>query len=160
MSIEDLKAECAEQGVTMPEQVAYVLATAEWETDGTFEPVREAYWLSEEWRERNLRYYPYYGRGYVQLTWETNYRKYENITGMPLVAYPDLALENDLAAQILAHGMRTGAFTGRKLSDYINAEGVDFVGARRIVNGTDRAEAIAALAEQHLAALKEQAANG
>ena len=49
---------------------AYGLATAWWETNKTMQPVREAYWLSEAWRKPNLRYYPHYGRGYVQLTWK------------------------------------------------------------------------------------------
>ena len=51
-------------------QAAYVLATAYWETARTMEPVREAFWMSEEWRRANLRYFPWYGRGFVQLTWE------------------------------------------------------------------------------------------
>jgi hypothetical protein len=49
--------------------MAYVLATTQWETAQTFKPVREAFWKDEEWRRVNLaRYYPYYGRGFVQLT--------------------------------------------------------------------------------------------
>src|SRR4029079_15992876 len=58
-----------------PRWLAYMLATAFQETNQTMQPVREAYWLSEEWRRRNLRYYPFYGWGYVQLTWEANYRR-------------------------------------------------------------------------------------
>ena len=34
-------------------QQAYALATARHETNATFAPVREAYWLSEEWRRVN-----------------------------------------------------------------------------------------------------------
>src|SRR5262245_52855014 len=33
--------------------LAYCLATAKWETAGTMQPVREAFWLSEEWRRQN-----------------------------------------------------------------------------------------------------------
>jgi hypothetical protein len=54
---------------------AYALATACHETAYTMQPVREAFWLSEAWRRTHLRYYPYYGRGYVQLTWEDNYKR-------------------------------------------------------------------------------------
>jgi hypothetical protein len=50
-----------DQNQKLLNQVAYQLATVHWETNRTFEPVREAYWLSEEWRKRNLRYYPFYG---------------------------------------------------------------------------------------------------
>ncbi|MGR9074141.1 MAG: peptidoglycan-binding protein, partial [Gammaproteobacteria bacterium] len=75
-TIDAIKAECASQGIGLKTQVSYVLATTQWETAQTFRPVKEAYWLSEDWRKNNLRYFPYYGRGYVQLTWEKNYEKY------------------------------------------------------------------------------------
>ncbi|MDX1371593.1 MAG: hypothetical protein R3321_03945 [Nitrososphaeraceae archaeon] len=42
-------------------QTAYLLATTRWETGNKFIPNVEAYWLSEAWRKRNLRYYPYHG---------------------------------------------------------------------------------------------------
>lgn len=74
-TIEAIKWECVAQGIGLKSQIAYVLATVEWETAKTFKPVREAFWLSEAWRKKNLRYYPFYGRGYVQLTWEKNYKK-------------------------------------------------------------------------------------
>ena len=35
---------------------AYALATASHETAHTMQPVREAFWLSENWRRANLRY--------------------------------------------------------------------------------------------------------
>ena len=60
-------------------QLAYVLGTVQRETANTYLPVREAYWLSEEWRKRNLRYYPAYGRGLVQITWDSNYTRMANI---------------------------------------------------------------------------------
>lgn len=55
------------------------IATIAIETAHTFKPVREAFWLddqlgherAEQWRANNLRYYPYYGRGHIQLTWQT-----------------------------------------------------------------------------------------
>jgi hypothetical protein len=46
-----------------------------------------------------------------------------------------------------------GTFTGKKLPDYVNATQADFVGARRTVNGTDRADLIARYARQYRAAL-------
>ncbi|MDI6854381.1 MAG: SH3 domain-containing protein [Deltaproteobacteria bacterium] len=146
-TVEAIKEECRKQGLGLPAQIAYVLATVEWETGGTFRPVREAYWKSEEWRRRNLRYYPYYGRGYVQLTWKENYRKYSEILGVDLVSEPDLALEPETALFILAHGFRTGAFTGKKLTDYVNEEKTDFLNARPCINALDRAGEIATLAE-------------
>lgn len=41
-----------------------------------FTCVREAYWMTEEWRKANLRYYPWYGRGPIQCTLEGNYNTY------------------------------------------------------------------------------------
>lgn len=76
--------ECRKQGLTLNTQIAYVLATVEHETANTFKPVREAFWLNEAWRSNNLWYYPYYGRGYVQLTHQSNYQTYTNILGINL----------------------------------------------------------------------------
>jgi predicted chitinase len=149
-TIAAIRAECQKQGLTLPHQMAYVLATTDWETAHTFQPVREAFWLSEDWRRNNLRYYPYYGRGYVQLTWESNYSKYAKILNIDLTGNPDLAMDPQTALFILVHGFKTGAFTGKKLTDYINAEGVDFINARRCINRLDKAEKIAAIAEQFL----------
>jgi len=155
-TVEAIKAECRRQGLGLPAQTAYVLATVEWETARKFKPVREAYWLSESWRRQNLRYYPYYGRGYVQLTWRENYEKYtarlrerfpERAEGIDLVADPDQAMVPEYALFILVDGFRTGAFTGKKLTDYVNEAKTDFINARRCINALDRAQEIAALAE-------------
>lgn len=72
------------------------------ETASTFRPVREAYWLSEDWRRANLRYHPYYGRGFIQLTWPGNYQAVGTRLGLPLVGDPDLALDPGVAAQVFA----------------------------------------------------------
>lgn len=139
--------EAKKYGITSPEQIKYIIATAEWETNHQCVPVREAYWLKEDWRKRHLRYYPYYGRGYVQITWKENYEKFGKILGIDLVRKPDLALDPDIAAKILIIGMRDGVFTGVSLDDVTNSEGmVDYVKARRIINGSDKADVIASMA--------------
>lgn len=132
-------------------ECAYVLATAQWETAHTMEPVREAYWLSEAWRKNNLRYYPWYGRGFVQLTWRDNYERAQARLGLGtmLTDNPDAAMEPDIAADILVLGMKEGWFTGKKLSDYITLQRSDFRNARRIVNAMDKADQIATLAEDY-----------
>ena len=147
--------ECISQGITNKNQIKYVLATVQHETNGTFMPVREAYWLSEGWRRRNLRYYPYYGRGFVQITWERNYRKFSKLLTerydshyIDLVAMPDLALDLAFSTFILVYGMKHGTFTGKKLSDYINNKKTDFRRARRIINGLDKSKKIAKIAER------------
>ena len=68
--------------------------------------------------------------------------------GIDLVGNPDLAAGAAIAGQILVNGMQEGTFTGVRLDSYINAKGTDFVGARRVVNGQDRAELIAGYAQE------------
>lgn len=144
---------CRARGL-LRNQAAYVLATAFWETARTMEPVREAFWLSEDYRKENLRYHPWYGRGYVQLTWETNYERAGRELGCDLTTDPDEALRPDIAADVIVLGMVEGWFTGKKLADYITLQYSDFKNARRIVNGTDRAQEIADLSADYDAALK------
>jgi len=151
--VEDICEECDRQGLPLTTQKAYVLATVEWETRGTFEPVREAPSKSEEWRRQNLRYWPYYGRGYIQLTWKANYEKYGKILGLDLVNDPDLALDPEVARFILVHGFKNGTFTGRRLEEFVNPSKTDFINARRCVNALNRAKTIAQLARKWLTRL-------
>ncbi len=125
------------------QQWAYVFATVFHETNATFLPVKEAYWLSEEWRKNNLRYFPYYGRGYVQITWKENYDKFSKRLGEDFVKSPDLVMLPKYAFRILVDGFINGLFTNKKISDYINETKKDYVGARRCINGTDKAQQIA-----------------
>lgn len=148
-------AECKKQRLTT-HQTAYVLATTYWETNHTMKPVKEAYWLSEEWRKNNLRYYPWYGRGYVQLTWEDNYKKAEKKLFTDLTRNPDRAMIPSIAAQVLVMGSKEGWFTGKKLSDYIDGPKVDFLNARRIINGTDKAKNIEQIAWDYYVAIKNE----
>lgn len=123
--------------------VADGLGTSFLESNQTMQPVREAYWLSESWRKANLRYYPWYGRGDVQLTWDYNYALADEKLGLngALIAKPDLAMDPKISAQIMVKGMSQGWFTGKKLGDYLP----DRIGtfeqykqSRRIINGMDR----------------------
>ncbi len=147
--------EAARRGLVDPRQLAYVLATAHHETAATMQPIREigrgagrAYGARDPQTGK-----VYYGRGYVQLTWRENYRRLGDLLGVDLVADPDRALEPRLAAAILFEGMTRGLFTGRALGEFFTASRCDWRGARRIVNGTDRAEAIAELARSYHTAL-------
>ena len=145
---------------------AYMLATAWHETNKTMQPVREAYWLSEEWRRTHLRYYPWYGRGYVQLTWQPNYAKADKeaaaaglIKPGELLASPDLAMRPDIAALVMHKGMLEGWFTGVKLSTVLPASGVathdQYCDARTIINGHDKADAIEDYAQAFEHALRD-----
>ena len=140
--------------------VAYGLATAWHETAKTMQPVEEAFWLDDAWRKRNLHYYPWHGRGYVQLTWEANYAKADEECGLEgaLLSDPKLAMQTDIASQILVRGMEQGWFTNKKLADYLPIDGQAghdaFKRARRIINGTDKAGEIAKIALSFDAALE------
>lgn len=153
---------------------AYALATAWHETAHTMQPIREmggpAYLRRMYDVEGNrpalarkmgnttpgdgIRYC---GRGYVQLTWKTNYARAATKLGAPLVQQPDLALRPDLAAKIMRQGMSEGWFTGRAFRHYLPAQGLaskpQFVEARRIINGVDKASLIAGYALQFQTAL-------
>ncbi|MCF4098606.1 hypothetical protein [Maritalea mediterranea] len=144
--------ECEKQGA-LRNQAAYLLATAQWETNHTFEPVVEAYWLSENWRKRNLRYYPWHGRGFVQMTWEENYKRAARETGIPFDKKPELALVPEYAAVILVKGTLEGWWTGKRLEEFVNLRKSNFYAARRTVNGLDKARKIADLAKKYDKAL-------
>jgi hypothetical protein len=133
-------------------ELAYLLATTYHETAFTMAP------LSEYGGEAYLKakpYYPFYGRGYIQLTWEDNYKTQDAKLGLDgrLVATPDLALEPVIAQRIIWEGMADGDFTGKKLADYFTLDETDWYNARRIVNGTDCASTIAGYAEKFLNAI-------
>lgn len=141
--------------------LAYMLGTTFWETNQTMAPVKEAYWLSENWRKQNLRYYPYYGRGFVQLTWRENYEKMGKLLGIDLSSSfekLERAMELPIATQVLFEGMlraesNVGDFTNHSLEMYFNETKEDWVGARRIINGTDKARDIAGVAKKFWTAL-------
>lgn len=133
--------------------IACGLATVQWENNHTFEPVKEVNWLSESWRKKNLGYYPFYGRGYAHITWERNYDLYAGVMGLDLVDDPELALRHDVSLFVLARGMKSGDFTGRRLEEYITRNKMKFVNARRVINGENKAHEIAALAEEYMDAL-------
>lgn len=141
---------------------AYGLATAWPETAFTMQPIHEyggpAYFKrrydiegSKPALARDLgNIHPgdgvkYAGRGYVQITGRTNYRRFG------IEDAPDDALKPDVAARIMVEGMTKGSFTGKKLADYLPG---DYVNARRIINGTDNAEKIAGYARAFEAALR------
>lgn len=140
---------------------AYGLATAWHETARTLQPIKEhggpVYFhrMYDKDGERptvaqrlgNTRPgdgVKYAGRGYVQITGRANYEKYG------IAGDPDRALRPDCAAHILVDGMEKGVFTGRKLADYLPG---DFVNARKIINGLDKAETVALYAKAFEAAL-------
>ena len=162
-------AECEAQGL-FRNQAAYVLATAWHETAHTMKPVRETLAktdakakeiLTKAWKAGKLPWVKkdywsdgWFGRGYVQLTHKANYECAGKKLGVDLVKHPSLAMEPKIAAEVLVLGSKDGWFTGRRLLDFMTLTRSDYVGARRIINGTDKADLIAGYAKQYDVLLK------
>jgi putative chitinase len=143
--------------------LAYALATFFHETAERMEPI-------EEYGKGSGKSYGkpagphnqcYYGRGYVQLTWETNYKNGQQFLmdryGVKCNIYPKAseALIHEVSALVSYDGMIYGWFTGVGLPKYFNATVEDPVNARRIVNGTDKADMIAGYYWKFKPALKQ-----
>jgi hypothetical protein len=156
-SVEVLLEEIERQEVSDKRQVAYILATA-WH-ECRFLSVRERRARPTTPEQRQIwewqnRYWlsGFYGRGFPQLTWEYNYRRFSPVVGIDLVKNPDEVLRPEIGAKILVFGMVNGSFTAprnsvqskNRLSSYIQpGREPDFVNARRIVNGTFQAQTVA-----------------
>jgi putative chitinase len=124
--------------------LAYILATIFHECAGAWRPISEiGKGKSHPYGRINPNTgYAYYGRGWVQLTWDYNYKTMGGIIGVDLYSNPDLALQTDIATKICFEGMRRGTFTGKKLANYFSDTKCDWVNARHIINGSDRANLI------------------
>lgn len=153
----------ADQDITDIRWLAYILATVKHECANTWRPIEEygkgqghKYGVAVTVTDAQGKSYTnvYYGRGYVQLTWKDNYQAMGTALKNRLVYEPALALQAEVAYQIMSLGMRKGSFTGKKLGDYINAAGCDYTNARKIINGLDQADRIAGYATKLEAALR------
>lgn len=135
---------------------AYLLATIYHETAATLKPI------AEYGKGKNRSYgkpdsetgKTYYGRGFCQLTWRYNYKKLGDLLGIDLENNPDMAMEVSTATKIIFIGMEKGLFTGKKLSNYFTDDKSDFVTARKIINGMDRANLIAGYAKKFMDCLQ------
>lgn len=165
------------RGLTDLRWLAYMLATVKHECGEGMLPVREGFSDTDAKarafvKRQGYKYavvingQVYYGRGLVQLTWERNYRAMTKLLNdacfgpkllrgvtPDLVADPDRALEPDIACFIMFEGMIRGTFTGKKLADFFNDGKTDWLGARKIINGTDKAALIADIAKSFYADL-------
>lgn len=164
----------ADKDLTEPAEIAYVLATVWHETWQAKRNIRFAPCLEYYGGSRQEEYFEncygcetpkgkklgnvakgdgaaFRGRGYVQITGKDNYARVSKAMGEGdfLIQCPWAAAVNPFAYKILSLGMRKGLFTGKKLSDFNEkGGGYDFVGARKIVNGKDKADVIAGHARQ------------
>lgn len=155
---------------------AYALATAWHETAFTMQPIKEGggpRYFTERYDVTGSR--PklardngninvgdgakFFGRGYVQLTWRSNYRRAGAKLGVDLEGNPDMALRPEIASKIMRFGMVEGWFTGKSLKSMLpqerTASAAQFIEARRIINGRDKAQQIAKYAGQFQDALRQ-----
>ena len=139
-------------GITDLRYIAYILATVFHETANTMQPIKEygrgkGYDYGKKLKMSRKPYVSpdviFYGRGLVQLTWFENYASMGKLLKIDLLNNPDLALYPDISAQIMIKGMTKGFFTGKALSNYFNEKVSDWVNARKIINGLDKAVQIA-----------------
>ena len=143
-------------GTPMTDQrwLAYMLATTYHETAHRMWPITE--YGSQSYLQ-GKEYYPYIGRGFVQLTWEDNYRKASAALSLiderDLVEHPEMALDSLVATRCLFRGMAEGWFTGKKLGQYFNDTKDDPLNARQIINGNDDDDQIKGYHKQFLSAL-------
>lgn len=153
--------------------LAYALATAYHEVDKTMRPIHEY-----GGRDYFMRMYDrtggrpakarelgnsevgdgalFHGRGFVQLTGRRNYAAMGRAFGVDLTsseAAADRVLDRSLAARILFKGMEEGTFTGRKFADYFNPTTENWVNARRIINGLDKAQVISGYGREFYSAV-------
>ena len=82
-----------------------------------------------------------------------NYKKMSLVAGVDLVKYPDRALDLTNAIPIMFVGMKQGIFTGKKFADFFNKGKEDWVNARKIINGLDKAQLIASYAKKYYGAI-------
>jgi len=150
-------------------QLAYILATIHHETNKTFQPIEEygkgkGKLYGGKFKINGKPYFKpdkiYYGRGFVQVTWYDNYKKLteeaylQGMVNWDFLNNPELLLEKEKSKWACFVGMERGYFTGKRLDDYIKRDSWDFVNARKIINGLDKAELIASYAKVYWEALR------
>lgn len=149
--------------VTNTHHAANILAQVHHETGGYMSPIKETVFASHSnknpsdatviarldsayadgkltWVDTPYWKDGWFGRGMIQITHKSNYEKLGDLLEIDLVGDRDKALELEVSAAIAVVGMVTGAFTGKKLSDFSFPAALDAPPnrhPRRIVNGPD-----------------------
>jgi predicted chitinase len=132
----------ANEGILTPQVLAYALATAQYES--SLRPIAEVNGQQQAASHGYEGGNKYYGRGFIQLTHKSNYDDMDKQLGLngQLSNNPDLALDPEIAAKILAKFMKT-----RGVADLANKG--DFYGARGPINGSDKAQEIGNTAQDY-----------
>lgn len=173
------------------QHLAQDLGTTKWETAHTMQPIKETQRAGDKtpptdqqvinrlnnafakgklpWVKKPYWKDGWFGRGFVQLTHEFNYKgpAREAVLkefGVDIYKNRDAVMVPEIAAFILVRGSDEGWFTGKALSAYIDdldesdAEDLlEMIAARRVINGTDRAKEIAEFSLGFEGALEEVA---
>lgn len=92
-------------GILSPAVAIAAIATVAVETAYTFRPIQEEDNKDHTYLKAK-KYWPYFGRGFIQITWRDNYKLYGDALGVDLVSEPNLALNPGTAASILAKYFR------------------------------------------------------
>ena len=132
---------------------AYILATAFYETDGFRSLIEYASGKAYEGRKDLGNTHRgdgqrFKGRGYVQITGRRNYADWAKRLGVNILGNPSLVTNLKYATTIIIDGMLEGTFTGKSLKNFFTADKKDWIQARRVVNGLDRAGIIATYAKK------------
>ena len=129
-----------EEGVTDAGQIANILGQVEHETQFIYS--EELNCASQAAKYNYEGGAAFCGRGYIQITHTSNYRKFGRILGQDFISNPNAVKNPEIAAKIAVLGMRDGLFrSGHNLARYMNNGNNDFFQARRIVNGFVTAQA-------------------
>jgi hypothetical protein len=133
------------EGILTPEVLAYAMATIRHETAGTMKPIREYGGPQQAIKLGYSGGKNYYGRGYIQLTHDYNYKQIGERIGLgdELLKNPDLALNPEISAKILA-----AFFKDRGVAT--QAQSGNFIAARRPINPDNKGQSIAQNAYSYL----------
>jgi putative chitinase len=161
------------QNLTDLRWLGYILATAYHETALTMQPIAEygkgkGYDYGKKLKMgggkgKRIPYtLPdkiYYGRGHTQNTWFENYERLTKAAktldkDWDFLNNPELLLQMEPSIWATFFSMQVGLYTGKKLKHYFNNKKEDWVNARRIINGLDKADLIAGYGKKFYAALK------
>jgi len=142
-------------------KLAYVLATTYHETAQRMQPIEEFGKGKGKRYGKKIKYdgtpYTtpdklYYGRDFCQTTFYDNYEKFGKLLNVDLLNNPELIATLPIASKVIIIGMMKGLFTGVSLKKYFANE-ADPINARKIINGTDKAQLIAGYYDKFLKCL-------
>lgn len=165
-----------------PQHAAYIFATAWHESAKRMQPVSEfgkgakhryGQWFknsrgvkngvrngAKNWPRYLYSEYPhlYYGRGLSQLTWLDNYIRATEELGVDFANNPEIANKPEHSADILVTGSMQGWFTTRSIPQKITyGHFQEFIDARGVINGKDKAKMIAEYAKIFLTGMELKA---